>query len=151
MTNKVATVLHVEDDPAHRLLVRKNLIDLSASNNYFEVEDGQEAIDYIYGVGKYVDRATYPIPDIILLDIKMPKMDGFEVLKKLKNDPDKKHIPIIMFTTSAKEEEIVRGYKYGANAYLTKPVDFTHFAQKLKNFKLFWILTAEKAIQFEGQ
>ncbi len=81
----------------------------------------------------------------------MPKMDGFEVLKKLKTDPGKKHIPIIMFTTSAKEEDIVRGYKYGANAYLTKPVDFAHFAQKLKNLKLFWILTAEKAIQFEGQ
>ncbi len=148
MTNKTATILHSEDDPAHRLLVRKNLIDLSVSFNFFEVEDGQEAIDYIYGVGKYVDRTAYPIPDIILLDIKMPKMDGFEVLKKLKNDSDKKHIPIIMLTTSAKEEDIVRGYKYGANAYLTKPVDYNHFAQKLKNFKLFWILTAEKAIQF---
>ncbi len=151
MFNETATILHVEDDPAHRLLVRKNLITHSVTNSVIEVEDGQEAIDYLYGIGKYVDRATYPIPDVILLDIKMPKMDGFEVLEKLKNDPDKKHIPIIMLTTSAKEEEIVRGYKCGANAYVTKPLDSAQFAQKLKSFKLFWTLTAEKAIQYEEQ
>ena len=150
MSNESATILHVEDDPAHRLLVRKNLVNHSVSNNVIEVEDGQEAIDYIYGIGKYADRAEYPIPDLILLDIKMPKIDGFEVLEKLKSDPDKKHIPIIMLTTSSKEEEIARGYKCGANAYVTKPLDFSKFAQKLKDFKLFWTLTAERAIQFEG-
>ncbi len=150
MSNRIATILHVDDDPAHRLLVRKNLINHSVSNRLIEVEDGQEAIDYIYGIGKYVDRVAYPMPDLVLLDIKMPRMDGFEVLEKLKNDPDKKHIPIIMLTTSSKEEEIARGYKCGANAYVTKPLDFANFAKKLKDLKLFWVLTAERAIQFDG-
>ncbi len=149
MSNRVATILHVDDDPAHRLLVRKNLINHSVFNKLIEVEDGKEAIDYLYDIGKYADKEKYPIPDLILLDIKMPIMDGFEVLERLKNDPDKKHIPIIMLTTSSKEEEIAKGYKYGANAYVTKPLDFSKFATKLKDLNLFWVLTAERAIQFD--
>lgn len=150
MPEKTAVILHVEDDPIHRLLVRKNLINHSVTNKVIEVEDGQKAIDYLYGRGEYVDRKTYPLPDLILLDIKMPVMNGFEVLEELKNDPEMKHIPIIMLTTSTKEEEIARGYKTGANAYVTKPIDFSEFAKKLKDLNLFWTLTAERAKRYEG-
>ncbi len=145
MPEKSVVILHVEDDPAHRLLVKESLINHSVTNKVIEMEDGQEAIDYLYGRGEYADREKCPLPDLILLDIKMPVMDGFEVLKELKNDPEMKHIPVIMLTTSTKEEEVAMGYNFGANAYVTKPLDFSEFAKKLKDIKLFWTLTAEKS------
>ncbi len=136
-------ILLVEDDPTHRLLVRKSLENNSVKNEIREVEDGQEALDYIYGRDKYSDRAAYPMPDLILLDVKMPRVDGFEVLQTIKNDPKLKHIPVIMLTTSTREEEIARGYEKGANAYVTKPIDFKEFSEKIKNINLFWVLTAD--------
>lgn len=140
---KEAVILTVEDEPGHRLLIRKRLEDHGVKNTIVEAEDGQEALDYVYGQGKYSDRKTYPAPDLILLDVKMPKVDGFEVLQRLKSDPETKHIPVIMLTSSSRDEEIARGYKYGANAYITKPVDFTEFSEKLRNIKIFWVLTVE--------
>lgn len=143
MGEKGAVILIVEDDASHRLLIRKTFENHSVKNRIMEAEDGQQALDYVYGRGQYSDRTAYPYPDLILLDIKMPKVDGFEVLKTLKTDTTTRHIPIIMLTTSSREEEIARGYDYGANAYITKPVDFAAFSEKIKNIKLFWILTAE--------
>ncbi len=138
-----AIVLLVDDDSVHRLLIRKNLEIHGFRNQILEVENGQQAIDYIYGTEKYADRAVFPMPDLILLDIKMPVMSGFEVLEKLKNDPDKKHIPVIILTTSAHEEDIIKGYKNGANAYVTKPIDMNEFTKKLKEIGIFWMLVAE--------
>jgi CheY-like chemotaxis protein len=144
MRNKAPIViLHIEDDPAHRLLVSKTLTNHGLTNSVMEAEDGQEGLDYLYGVGKYADRKTYRLPRLILLDINMPRMDGFEVLKKIKNDPDLKAIPVIMLSTSARDEEITRGYELGANAYLTKPISFGDFVTKLENFQFFWTITAE--------
>ena len=143
MTEKAVRMLLVEDDPSHRLLIRKNLENHGVTNDINEVEDGQEALDYIYGVGEYADRKKYPMPGIVILDIKMPRVDGFGVLERLKSDPKMKHIPVIMLTTSSRDEEIARGYEYGANAYVTKPLDFADFAKKLHDLKMFWVLTAE--------
>ena len=140
---KEVTILIVEDEPGHRLLIRKNLENHGVKNAVAEVEDGQEALDYVYGEGKYSDRETYPAPDLILLDVKMPKVDGFEVLQRLKSDPNTKHIPVVMLTSSSRDEEIARGYEYGANAYITKPVDFAEFSEKLRNIRIFWVLTVE--------
>lgn len=140
---KAVRILLVEDDPSHRLLIRKNLENHGVSNQISEVEDGQEALDYIYGVDMYADRKKYPMPDIVILDIKMPRVDGFGVLEKLKSDPKMKSIPVIMLTTSSRDEEVAKGYKYGANAYVTKPLDFADFAKKLHDLKMFWVLTAE--------
>ncbi|VAX21055.1 hypothetical protein MNBD_NITROSPINAE02-486 [hydrothermal vent metagenome] len=143
MAKKDVVILLVEDDPAHRLLISKVLEENHVRNSVYETEDGQDGLDYVYGVGKYANRQSYPLPDLILLDIKMPRMDGFEVLEKLKSDDTTKHIPIIMLTTSSRDEEVARGYKNGANAYVTKPVDFREFVEKLKNLKIFWVLTTE--------
>ncbi|MBF0291566.1 MAG: response regulator [Nitrospinae bacterium] len=143
MTEKAVRMLLVEDDPSHRLLIRKNLENHGVTNDINEVEDGQEALDYIYGVGEYADRKKYPMPDIVILDIKMPRVDGFGVLERLKSDPKMKRIPVIMLTTSSRDEEIAKGYEYGANAYVTKPLDFADFAKKLHDLKMFWVLTAE--------
>lgn len=143
MTQRAVRMLLVEDDPSHRLLIRKSLENHGVSNDVNEVEDGQEALDYIYGVGVYADRKKYPMPDIVILDIKMPRMDGFGVLERLKSDPKMKRIPVIMLTTSSRDEEIAKGYECGANAYVTKPLDFEDFAKKLHDLKMFWVLTAE--------
>lgn len=143
MIEKPVRILLVEDDPSHRLLIRKNLENHGVSNDIIEAEDGQEALDYIYGAGVYADRKKYPMPDLVILDIKMPRMDGFGVLERLKSDPKTKRIPVIMLTTSSRDEEIAKGYEYGANAYVTKPLDFSEFAQKLHDLKMFWVLTAE--------
>lgn len=140
---KEATILIAEDDASHRLLIRKSLEDHGIKNIIMEVEDGQQAIDYIYGHEVYADRKKYPLPDLILLDIKMPKINGFEVLEKLKSDTKTKTIPIVMLTSSSSKEEIAMGYQQGANAYITKPIDFNEFSEKLRNTKLFWILTVE--------
>lgn len=143
MIEKAVRILLVEDDPSHRLLIRKNLENHGVANGINEAEDGQEALDYIYGVGAYADRKKYPMPDIVILDIKMPRVDGFGVLERLKSDPKTKRIPVIMLTTSSRDEEVARGYEYGANAYVTKPLDFGDFAKKLHDLKMFWVLTAE--------
>jgi two-component system response regulator len=144
MSDSVINILLVEDDPSHRLLIRKNLENHGVANDVYEVEDGQDALDYIYGVGKYEDRTRFPIPDLVLLDIKMPRVDGFGVLEKLKTDPKTKKIPVVMLTTSSRDEEIAKGYECGANAYVTKPLDFADFAKKLCDLKMFWVITAEK-------
>ena len=135
----------MEDDPGHRLLIRKTLENAGHIKDIFEVENGREAIEYVYGEGVYSDRKTYPAPDLILLDLRMPEVDGFEVLNRLKSDPDKKAIPVIIFSTSAQVEEIAKGYQCGANAYVTKPLDFGDFKRKLEELKLFWTVTAEKS------
>ncbi len=136
-------ILHVEDDPAHRLLVSKTLTSNGLTNCVMEAEDGQDGLDYLYGVGKYADRETYKLPQLILLDINMPRVDGFELLGKIKSDPDLKAIPVVMLSTSARDEEIIRGYELGANAYLTKPISFRDFVAKLNNLQFFWTITAE--------
>lgn len=143
MNSKKITILLVEDEPSHRIMIRKNIENQMVKNPIMEVEDGQSALDYIYGVGDYADRHTYPEPDLVLLDINMPKIDGFEVLERLKSDPDKRHIPIVMLTSSASEVEVARSYRNGANAYVTKPMEFSRLAEKLRQLILFWVLTSE--------
>jgi CheY-like chemotaxis protein len=143
MTASAVRILLVEDDPSHRLLIRKNLENHGVSNDVYEAVDGQDGLDYIYGLGVYADRKKYPMPDLVILDIKMPRVDGFGVLDKLKSDPKMKRIPVIMLTTSSRDEEIAKGYERGANAYVTKPLDFDDFAKKLHDLKMFWVLTAE--------
>lgn len=143
MTTRAVRMLLIEDDPSHRLLIRRSLENHGVSNEVSEAVDGQDGLDYIYGVGVYADRKKYPMPDLVILDIKMPRIDGFGVLEKLKSDPKMKRIPVIMLTTSSRDEEIAKGYECGANAYVTKPLDFDDFAKKLHDLKMFWVLTAE--------
>jgi len=109
-------------------------------NDIHVVKDGQEALDFAYHRGKYQDTERYPRPGLILLDIHLPKVDGLEVLETLKKDPDLKSIPIIMLTTSSRDEEIVKSYAGGANSYVTKPVDFEEFVKKIKYMKLYWTI-----------
>ena len=133
-------ILLVEDEPAHAELTKRAIRKAGNANRVEVVSDGEEAFDYLYNRGKYEDKDSYPLPGLILLDIKLPGMDGIEVLKKIKEDPLLKRIPVIMLTTSEREEDIVRSYEHYANSYLTKPVGFKEFEEKIMQIDFYWMI-----------
>ena len=135
---KLIDILLVEDNPDHAMLTRRVLKDYKVANEVHLVEDGADALDYVYRRGQYSNGKNAPRPGLILLDVKLPKVDGFEVLRQLKTDPEYSSIPVVMLTTSSHDEEVARGYADGANSYVTKPVRFDEFAEKVKNIGLYW-------------
>lgn len=138
---EMVRILLVEDNPDHALMVKRALSKGKLVNEIAWVKDGQEALDYLFHQGVYTDGGSASTPGLILLDLKLPKLDGFEVLSRMKQTPRLKMIPVIILTTSAQEEEINRCYALGANSYITKPVQFSEFAEKIKDLELYWILT----------
>ncbi|MEK7397106.1 MAG: response regulator [Candidatus Poribacteria bacterium] len=134
---KLMDILLVEDNPDHAMLTKKVLEDNKVVNKIYLVEDGEEALDFIYHREKY-SNGNAPRPGLILLDVKLPKIDGFAVLKQLKNDSEYKNIPIVMLTTSSRDEEIAKGYADGANSYVTKPIRFDEFTEKIKGIGIYW-------------
>lgn len=137
---KPIVILLVEDNPDHVLLIKRALELNNILNEVRVVEDGQEALDYLYRQGKYADPESAPRPGLILLDIKLPKVDGLDVLRRIKSDPILKMIPIIMLTSSEQEADIVRSYVNGANSYVVKPIQFDEFVRKVRELKLYWLL-----------
>ena len=142
MRLKSVDILLVEDNPDHAELTIRALKENNILNTIYLVRDGQEALDFIYHRGSYTDKESFPRPGLILLDIKLPKVDGIEVLRQLKNDMQFKSIPVIMLTTSDRDEEIAESYAGGANSYVVKPVDFKEFVKKVKELKLYWTITS---------
>jgi two-component system, response regulator len=134
-------VLLVEDDPDHAELSLKALKDGNLLNEIFWVKDGQEALDFLYRHGRYAEATMAPRPELVLLDIHLPKVDGHEVLRRIKADEALRAIPVIMMTTSEREDEIWQSYQAGANSFVSKPVRFADFVERVKNVKLYWILT----------
>jgi len=135
MKRKINLLL-VEDNEDHVYLTRKALMEENAEVfNFSVVNDGEEALKYVYREGEYADA---PLPDLILLDVKLPKKDGFEVLQALKSDPKYRTIPIIMLTSSDAEADVLRGYGLGSNAYIAKPIAMDEFAAKLRGIPTFW-------------
>ncbi len=130
-------ILLVEDNADHVELILKALRDNNVLNEVHVVTNGEEALDFLYQRGEYADASR---PGLILLDIKLPKVDGIEVLRRIKADPKLKSIPVVMLTTSAGEEEMVESYNCGANSYIVKPVDFEQFAKVIKELKLYWLV-----------
>ena len=141
MKGKPVDILLVEDDPDHAELTVRALKENNVLNEVHVVRDGQEALDYLYHQGKYTDEKKFPRPGLILLDIRLPKVDGLEVLKQLKAVPQFKSIPVIMLTTSDRDEEIAESYGTGANSYVVKPVEFEEFTKKVRELKLYWTIT----------
>ncbi len=133
-------ILLVEDEEAHAELTKRAIRKAGNANRVDVVSDGEEALDYLFARGKYENRANYPLPGLILLDIKLPGMDGIEVLRRIKEDPHLKKIPVIMLTTSDREEDVARSYSYYANSYLTKPVGFKQFEEKVRQLDFYWML-----------
>ncbi|WP_392972543.1 response regulator [Streptomyces sp. LN245] len=129
-------VLLVEDDPGDELMTREAFEDNKIGNTLHVVRDGEEALDFLYRRAAHADA---PRPDLILLDLNLPKYDGRQVLEKIKSDPALSHIPVVVLTTSAAEEDILRSYKLHANAYVTKPVDLDQFIAAVRQIDDFFV------------
>ena len=138
MRNK--SILLVEDNSDDEILtlraLRKNNI---LFNEVMVVRDGVEALDYLFGEGEHADRSSKEQPKVVLLDLKLPRLDGLEVLKKLRADPRTKLLPVVMLTSSNEDIDIVTAYEQGANSYIRKPVDFGEFVEMVRQIGLYWL------------
>jgi two-component system, response regulator len=143
----------VSDDPVEILLVEDNPNDVALTlrafkknnlaNNIQVVRDGAEALEFIFCTGAYEHRAIEDVPKVVLLDLKLPLVDGMEVLRKLKADTRTQKIPVVMLTTSREESDIVESYQLGVNSYIVKPVDFEQFTQAMRTLGMYWLLLNE--------
>ena len=131
-------ILLAEDNQADIKISRRAFEKAKLKSNVYVVNNGEEALDFIYNKGKYQDKKLFPRPDLVILDIKMPRLDGFSVLDKIKDDLEYGSIPVIMLTSSKYEEDMIRSFKKGACAYISKPMENEEFARIIEGFDFFW-------------
>jgi CheY-like chemotaxis protein len=141
MKNKV--ILLVEDNPSDIKLTKRALEQSQITNELIVAEDGGEALDYLFGTGQYAGRDIRIIPAVVLLDLKLPRIDGLDVLKKIRANDLTSLLPVVILTSSDQEEDIITSYKLGANSYIRKPVDFNQFAEAVRTLGLYWLLLNE--------
>jgi two-component system, response regulator len=141
METQTIDVLLVEDNSNDAEMAIRELNKYNFANNLFHAKDGEIAIDFIFAIGEYKDirNIEFP-PKLVLLDIQMPKINGIEVLERIKSDPRTKSIPVVMLTSSKEDPDIRKCYALGANSYIVKPVNFENFALAIKNLGLYWLL-----------
>jgi CheY-like chemotaxis protein len=144
------TILYAEDDERDIELTMEALREHNLANSVKVVRDGEEALDCLYRRGAYKDRVGED-PVLILLDIKMPKVDGLQVLRQIKSDRRLKTIPVVVLTSSREEKDLLESYQLGVNAYVVKPVDFENFVKAVKEIGLFWMLLNEQPLQYRRQ
>ena len=140
MLNHVEVLL-VEDNIHDAEMTIRALKKVNLANNLVHVKDGAEALDFVFATGRYADRESANFPKVILLDIKMPKVDGIEVLRQLKSRESSKAIPVVIMTSSKEEQDIINSYQLGVNSYVVKPVDFDGFAKAVSQLGFYWLLT----------
>ena len=133
-------ILLVEDNPDDEELAVRALKKNHILNNVVVVRDGAEALDYLYGSGKYEGRDISEQPQVVLLDLKLPKVDGLEVLRRIRADERTKFLPVVVLTSSSEEKDLVESYKLGANSYIRKPVDFKQFTEAVQQLRLYWLV-----------
>ena len=138
MENKI--ILLVEDDPDDEVLTLRALEKSNILNEIVVARDGVEALDYLFGKGSYSGRDTSVTPQLTLLDLKLPKMDGLEVLRRIRADERTKLLPVVILTSSREERDLTRGYNLGANSYIRKPVDFVQFRKAVQQLGLYWLV-----------
>ena len=141
MRDKV--ILLVEDNPDDELLTMRALRKNNVLNEVVVARDGVEALDYLFGTGRHSGRDTAIMPQLILLDLKLPKIDGLEVLKRLRADERTRLLPVVILTSSREEQDMIDGYGLGANSYVRKPVNFEQFVQAIEQLKLYWLILNE--------
>ena len=139
MKGEPLCLLLVEDNPAHAELVIRSFENQRVANRIYHVQDGEEALDYLFRRGNYQEPEKSPRPNVILLDLRLPKIDGLEVLREIKNTEDLKRIPVVILTTSQAEIDASRAYDYHANSYLVKPLDFELFTRLMEELGFYWL------------
>jgi len=139
MKGEPVTILLVEDDPAHAEIVQRNFEDFRLANRMYHVSDGQEALDFLFRKGEFSDPERSPRPGLILLDLRLPRVEGLDVLKIVKSDSDLCRIPVVVLTTSSAEADMVKAYNSHANSYLVKPVDLPQFVDMMKTLGYYWL------------
>jgi CheY-like chemotaxis protein len=139
MNGQPLSILLVEDNADHAELVKRNLEHFQVANRLYHVEDGEAALDFLHQRGAYADARRFPRPSLILLDLRLPRVDGLEVLKQVKTDPALHTIPVVILTTSDAERDIALAYHNHANSYVTKPVDFERFSSLLRDLGFYWL------------
>lgn len=133
-------VLLVEDNPTDEALTLRALRKANVCNETVVVRDGAEALDYLFARGTHAGRAAEKFPALVLLDLKLPKVDGLEVLRQLRDDPRTKLVPVVVLTSSNEDADVIQSYARGCNSYVRKPVEFTQFAEAVRQLGLYWLV-----------
>jgi two-component system response regulator len=136
-------ILLVEDNPDDEALALRAFSKLNISNKIIVARDGVEALDYLFATGQYADRSPHLVPALILLDLKLPRIDGLEVLRRIRAHATTKILPVVILTSSKEDQDIVQGYNLGANSYVRKPVDYNEFVHAVSQLGVFWLLLNE--------
>jgi two-component system response regulator len=140
-------ILLVEDNPDDEALTIRALKKNNIGNRLVVVRDGVEAIDFLFGSGTHKDRDLKDVPQVVLLDLKLPKMDGLEVLRRIRENEATRLLPVVILTSSKEEQDILKGYKLGANSYVRKPVDFDQFVEAVRQLGLYWLVLNESPLK----
>ncbi len=144
MTDHIVDLLLVEDSPDDVELTLRAFKKINLSNPIHVVRDGAEALEFLFCTGAYAHRNIQDSPKVVLLDLKLPKVDGIEVLKRIKADPRTKSIPVVILTASREERDVVSSYELGVNSYIVKPVDFEQFVEATRTLGLYWLLLNQR-------
>jgi CheY-like chemotaxis protein len=145
MNNEPADIMVVEDNPNDAMLTIRSLKQHNLANNLVHVTDGQAAIDYLFAKGAYSERNPLNLPKVVLLDLKLPKLNGLEVLSLIRGDPRTQILPVVILTSSQEESDLIESYKLGANSYIVKPVEFENFSKAIVDVGLYWLLLNKPA------
>ncbi len=144
---KTHAILLVEDNPDDVELTQRAFEAQHISNPVVVAEDGVAALEYLFGTGKYAGRDLTDLPAVVLLDLKLPRIDGLEVLQRVRSDPRTRLLPVVVLTSSREEQDIVQSYSLGANSYVRKPVDFSQFTEAVKQLGIYWLLINEPPLR----
>ena len=139
LTGEPLHILLVEDNEDHAELVIRCMRDQQVANTIHHVSDGEKALDYLFARGAYADAVQNPRPNLVLLDLRLPRVDGLEVLRTIKTSPDLLRIPVVVLTSSEAESDIAQSYDYHANSYIVKPLDFKTFTRLMKDLGFYWL------------
>jgi CheY-like chemotaxis protein len=140
-----SVILLVEDNPDDEALTLRALKKTNIRNEVVVARDGVEAVDYLFGTGVHAGRDLSALPQVVLLDLKLPKMDGFEVLERIRSSEATKLLPVVILTTSNEDQDRIRGYRLGANSFVRKPVEFDKFIEAVRQLGLYWLILNEAA------
>ncbi len=136
-------ILLVEDNPDHEVLTLRALRKNNVCNDIVVARDGVEALDYLFGTGQYSGRDVSDLPQVVLLDLKLPKLDGLEVLRRIRDDARTRFLPVVVLTSSDEEGDLIKSYQLGANSYVRKPIDFTQFMDATRQLGVYWLALNE--------